>query len=175
MEQQCEDTFHAVSNAIVSEGIPPNFEQGPVVPPTSRQIVVPDIVSGIHFHAEEAMKKGVLETVTAQHNGTENPLSFALKSLMERIFRKSLSSGQTIAEITEVVIDHPGLIAPTTALVRSERQKCTDQRAEIEELYRRYLEAEMKLDRAGTSNLSEVAEKPPTDIFESVRTNRNAS
>lgn len=60
-----EDTSHAGSDDIVSEEKSASFEQGPVRPPTSDQILVRVPITGIHFDVEEAMAKMVLEPLTA--------------------------------------------------------------------------------------------------------------
>lgn len=55
------------------------------MPPTSGQIIMCDVITGISFHVEEAMTKLVFETVTAQHKRVANCLLVALKPLIEHI------------------------------------------------------------------------------------------
>lgn len=69
MEQKRENTFHAVPDDFVSEQKPATFEQGPPPEPTSsNRIPLHDAITGICFHAEEPMKKVLLEALTAHQN-----------------------------------------------------------------------------------------------------------
>lgn len=92
-----------------------------------------DETTGIHLDVEEAMAKLELYTLTGQHNEVGTGLSGDQKSLVEHIDRNVVRSGQTIAEVKEAVIDNPGLVAQTAALVNSEQRRCTEENARMEE------------------------------------------
>lgn len=78
------------------------------------------------------MKKLVLEIFTAQQKRIENRLLAALESLIERVVKKVVRSTRTIIGATKAVIDNPGSIGPTAALVKLEQRKCTGKVAKIE-------------------------------------------
>lgn len=65
------------------------------------------------------MTKLVLDKLTGQQKGVYNRLWAALVSSIERIVRNMVRSLQTIAEVTEAVIDNPRFISPTGTLVKS--------------------------------------------------------
>lgn len=119
MEKTDEDQFHAVADAVVSEDASGTFETRSVTTPTSNQILSCDAITSTPFHIKEAMKTLVLHTLTTQQKGVENRLSAALESLIELTVKKAFRSLQTIAEVTEAVIDNHGVIATPVALVKS--------------------------------------------------------
>lgn len=123
MEMELEDTFHTVVDAVVSEENLETFEQGPVAPLKSDQIIVRYVITGITFHIEEAMTKLVLETLMAQRKRVANLLTAALEPIIDCIVRKVMRSPKTIAELTEAVIDNHGFIARTDALFKPKQRK----------------------------------------------------
>lgn len=131
-----EGTFHAVADAFVSEDKPATFQQDPVVPSMSDQILVRDVVTGIPFHVEELLTKLVLKIVVAQHKEYDDCLFAALASLIDRVVGKMVSSPDTIAQSTVAVVDNPGFIAPSATLVKSQLCNDMDKRAKSEELCR---------------------------------------
>lgn len=55
MKTECEDTFHAVDDTIVSKEWPVTFEQGPIATLESNQTLVCHASTGVRFHTEEAI------------------------------------------------------------------------------------------------------------------------
>lgn len=145
VERGREDIFNTVADAKVSEQQPKHLEQDPVTHPMSDQITLLDAVTGISFPVEGAMAKLVLETFTAQYKKVCNRLLVALKSLIECIVKKVVTSTETIAHIAEAVIGNLELIALAASLVKLERRKYTDEKAKIEKHCRQHVEAGMKL------------------------------
>lgn len=78
------------------------------------------------------MRKLVLEAVQAQRIGVDNHLSATLESLIQCILKTVINSPETVAHTTEAVIDNPGFIAPTAALVKLEQQKYMEEKTKIE-------------------------------------------
>lgn len=57
MEPECEDTFHAVANALISEEQPADLKNRSVAPPARDQLLMRVAITRIPFHLEEAMIK----------------------------------------------------------------------------------------------------------------------
>lgn len=119
MGRDREDTFHAVPDAVVSEEVLATFVKRSIAALTIDQILVHNMITCILFPVEEAGTELVPDNLTTLYKGVENRLSAALKSPIERIVRRAAGSPQTIAKVTEAVIDNPGFIAPTYAHVKS--------------------------------------------------------
>lgn len=77
MKTKLKVAVHAVADGVISEEEPVTFEQGPIEPQTSIQILVRDTLASLPFHSEEAINKLVLEGDTVQHKGANNRLSSA--------------------------------------------------------------------------------------------------
>lgn len=75
-----------------------------------------------------------------------------MESLNEHIFKKVLRSPQTVAKVTKAVADNPAFIAPTAVVNKPRRRRWTDGRAKIEERWRQYNAAGMKLNLFIASN-----------------------
>lgn len=63
-ETECEASFHIFSDQVVLEERPTNIETTPVAPYTSEELLVRAAVTSIPLHAEEALSKLVLKTLT---------------------------------------------------------------------------------------------------------------
>lgn len=135
-EIELDETFEAVANGVVFEEKLATLQHRPSVPWTPDQILVHDAITSIPIHVKKATTKLVLVTLTAQHKGVGSHLSAALEPLIEHNVSKLVRSTQTTAEIKEAVIVNPGSSQTTAALVKSEKQKCTDKRAKIKECCR---------------------------------------
>lgn len=94
MERECAEKFQAVADAVISEETQAAFEQRSVVPQTSDQFFVRDLFTGNLFHAEEAMTKLVLDSLTTQQRIVDNCLSATLESLIERVVKKVVRKPQ---------------------------------------------------------------------------------
>lgn len=108
--------------------------------------------------------------VVAQHTGVNNYLSTALGSLIEHIVKKVLKSTETIAYITEAVIDNYRLIAPTSIFVKLKNCRCENKRAKIKECCLQYVETGIKIHTVVVSNASRIVLKAPAYIFDDIKT-----
>lgn len=111
----------------------------------------------------------MIETVTAQYEGTQIRLSAVPESLIDSIVETVVSTRQTISQITESVTNNHVFIAPTATLVESKQCKYTEKRAKIEKHCGQYVEAGMKVNLFAVSDSSDFEEKPPTDMLDDVR------
>lgn len=131
IEREHEDSSHVVYDAVITEEKLATFKQGPVAPPTSEQILVCKAIAAILFNDEEVTTKHVLKIITALHQGVDNRLSAALESFIELIVKKVVHSLETIAHITEAVINDPGFFVQIVALDKLEQRKYTKKKATI--------------------------------------------
>lgn len=136
----------------------------------SDQILVCGTITGIRYHFEEAMPKSVLEIFAAQHKEVDNRLSSALESLMEHFVEQVLSSPETIPQSSESIIDNPGLFTTKAILVKIWTTKVHwRERAIIEDRFRKYARAGIKLDPIAVSHPSKLGKKPPTNIYDHIK------
>lgn len=85
-----------------------------------------------------------------------------------------VSFPQTIAEVSEDVINSPRFIAIAAIFVKSEQQKCTDEIAKMEERCQQYGDTGINLDPVVASSPSEIGRNPPADSSDDVQTNPRA-
>lgn len=68
-----------------------------------------------------------------------------MESSIRPFLKKLANSLQTIAQVTEVIIDSSASIVPPAALAKLKQRKYTDEKAKIEKHYRQHIETVMKL------------------------------
>lgn len=116
------DTFHTVTDVVVSKEIPVNVEQRPVAPSASDQILMYTVIISILFYMNEVKSRLVLVAVTVQHKVVDNRLSAAIESFSKSILRKVGNSSKRITLILKSLIDSRCFIGPMAAFVKSKTQ-----------------------------------------------------
>lgn len=129
------------------------------------------MLPGIAVYVKEVTTESVLKSVTAKQKGVDIRLSTTLESSVGCIVKKVWRSLQTIAKLTEAVIDNHGLIASPATHIYSEQQKFTDKKPKFEERRWQYVDTGMIRDPDVASEPSGIDKKPPADIFGNIKTN----
>lgn len=91
-------SVRVLANQVVSEEPPTNNETEAVVPLTSKELFVRDVVAAIPVYLEGRTNKLVLETPKTTQKGVHKRLSAALMHLVLRIVQKVVNAPEFIKQ-----------------------------------------------------------------------------
>lgn len=107
-----EETFHAVTDAVVTGERPTTFKQGPVALSTSDQFLVHDAITGTAFHTEKCLRNWCSKPSGYNRRESITVCQPSWRRLSSTLSR-SWFGHHAAPKPTRAAIDIPGFMAPT--------------------------------------------------------------